>query len=72
MANNHRAAKLALIRGLLAVPAPVAEAPAEPTAQRLCCPGCEQESLRLMGRTPRPRLRDLVARTYVPSFPDSS
>lgn len=73
MANCHRAEKLALIRGLLAVPAPLAEPPAEPAApNRACCPCCGQKSLRLIGRTPRPCLRDLVARTYQRSAPDSS
>jgi hypothetical protein len=73
MANCHRAEKLALIRRLLAVPTPVAESPPEAGWQgRACCPCCGQESLRLIGRRPRPCLRDLVARTDLRPAPDSS
>jgi hypothetical protein len=79
LANCHRAEKLALIRRLLAADQPESELmpadepmeePMEAPGHR--CPHCGESALRLIAEPPRPRLKDLVAATYRPSFLDST
>jgi hypothetical protein len=67
LSNGHRAKKLALIRQILNVPAPAvasktsAEQPQDGVPR---CPLCGEPALRGISRTARPRVADLVARTY--------
>ena len=66
MANCHRAKKLALARELLGTPtATDSVAPSEPIPEDFPrCPHCGQGTLRCILRTRRPRVSQLVARTY--------
>jgi hypothetical protein len=78
LAPCHRAEKLALARRALGVAAP-AKTSARATAEeastcepRPVCPHCGRGTLWLLRETARPTARDLVTRTYAPSFFDSS
>ena len=67
LANGHRAKKLALIRQILNVPAPAvaSKTSGEQTQDGVPrCPLCGEPALRGISRTARPRVADLVARTY--------
>jgi hypothetical protein len=75
LANCHRQEKLGLIRQLLEVPPPVAgsaDAEGKPTPQAARCPHCGQAALYTVRRTPRPTVRELIARTYGPQPFDTS
>ena len=69
LANCHRQEKLALVRRLLQAPPPaatsdtVAEMPEARSAPR--CPHCGQAALYTVRRTHRPRVPELIARTYL-------
>ncbi len=74
MANCHRAKKLALARKLLGVSATTdgAAPTAQASEESSRCPHCDQGTLRCVRRTRRPRVSELVARTYQPQPFDSS
>lgn len=73
LANCHRAKKLALLRQLLGAGEPeVASAAQLDDELWPRCPHCGEGPLRLLGRTPRPSVRQLVASTYPPKHHDSS
>jgi hypothetical protein len=74
LANCHRAAKLALSRQLLRVPAPTdCAAPTDQAPDESSrCPHCGQGTLRCVRRTRRPRVSELVAHTYQSQPFDSS
>ncbi len=77
LANRVREKQLALCRQLLQAPAPVApaasgEPPSVPGDDQHRCPHCGQGVLKLVSRTSRPRVPELVASTYQPLLFDSS
>jgi Putative transposase/Transposase zinc-binding domain len=79
LANRVRDKQLALCRQLLCAPEPATAAtPDEPESlsvpgdDSLRCPQCGQGVLKLISRTLRPRVSQLVARTYQPLLFDSS
>jgi hypothetical protein len=79
LANRVRDKQLALCRQLLGVREPAAaatpgepESPSVPGDDSLRCPHCGQGVLKLISRTLRPRVSQLVARTYQPLPFDSS
>jgi hypothetical protein len=66
LANRHRGERLALSRQLLGVSA-ATECALPPTSGRAAscrCPYCGEGTLHCVGRTRRPRVSELVARTY--------
>jgi hypothetical protein len=74
LANCHRADKLALSRQLVGIPAPTdSAAPPQPAPEEPSrCPHCGQGTLHCIRRTRRPRISELVARTYQSQPFDSS
>jgi len=65
LANGHRATKLAQCRELLGADPPVEPEPQDFGPEELPrCPHCRQGLLYPAGETDRPRISDLVARTY--------
>jgi hypothetical protein len=79
LANRVRDKQLVLCRQLLGVKEPAAAtpsgepaSPANPDDDSLRCPHCGQGVLKLVSRTSRPRVPELVARTYQPLLFDSS
>jgi hypothetical protein len=71
LANGQRATKLALCRELLGAESPLEDAPSpEPELQEIDsdalprCPHCRKGLLHLVTEVQRPRVSDLVARTY--------
>ena len=61
-----------MIRRLLEVPAETAEPADVPPDQPPRCPHCGEAALYTVGRIARPRVSDIVVRTYGPNPFDTS